>query len=222
MNTQSRKKRMFKRIILILLIIIGLHAGITALLKWKVNSRIEALRRAGEPMYVQDMLGSPIPDSQNGAVELTKVINILESKTLPPNIADYIKYSRKEYSDKWWKQTDRELSANKHIFRLIEAGISKPRTGFTDDHIEKIGELYAYDSKLDKVRKILKLKILCIARNKQMHQTADTILDMMTLSNKFLTKYSPDGSYRHRIFLYGGTNLIDDALRYGEFGREDS
>ncbi len=171
-------------------------------------------------MYAQDMLGPPIPDNQNGAVELTKAIKILESKTLPANIADYIKYSRKKYSDKWWKQTERELYSLECVFQLIRAGMHKPGIRFADDDLFRTGEFFKYDNRLDRVSRLLQLQAICDARNGRMHQSSEIILDMMAFSRRFLTIHSPSGFDRYNMF--GNTRTIHAFLKYGEFNREDS
>jgi len=229
MRNQSRFKRVCKGLLLALLIVVCLHIGTTVVLKWAVSNKVAALRRAGEPAYAEDMVGPSVPDAQNGAIELGKAIKALESKSLPPSIAEYIQGYGSEalggsdsFDDNWWKLTDLELSSARHIVSLIEAGIAKPAVVFADDLYHSRGDYYNYDRKLGRVARFLRLKANCDARNGRMHEAAETILDMITVSRNFLCKASPGGLSRYSRFRWGGMKAVSEALRFGEFSNYDA
>src|SRR5688500_16142166 len=109
---------------------------IVALVAWSVlerrglNNRIDALRKAGEPVTPADLNSAPVPDEQNAVIELSAAARIIDQKADTWKGADQLYSLRLPFSEADLKILRDGVTPNAAALPLVEAATRKSGVGW--------------------------------------------------------------------------------------------
>ncbi len=95
----------------------------------QIESKIAALKAAGEPVSFADLRGTPVPDSENAALVYAKAFKVMAEPAMRKDIDTLCQITSAEAGKPSQKDWDNAKAAAKRcdkVFKLIEEAQSKP------------------------------------------------------------------------------------------------
>jgi hypothetical protein len=121
-------------ILSVVIIIVAMHGIATVIMGRRVQARLQQIRAARDPVYPIDLQQKPVPDSENGAVDLEKIFEPI----MP--VAGFIEMGQSttrsriwDRDPEWWNTVKSMLDKIDEPLSQVAPALVKPRIQFKTD-----------------------------------------------------------------------------------------
>jgi len=229
----------------VVVIVIALAHGIaTVILGRKVEGRIEAYKAKGEPVSMADLAGSPIPDSENGAVILDKVQRDLREyrkkeakewqRTLnryhtsgkkPPESDEDLAQNiisagkDKKESPEIWAAAIRYAAPAAAMLPRIEEAAAKLQCRYKANWQDGIDALFPYMGGIKNITRTLAIKSCLDAKAGKIEETVRSMTDAYKLEESIKEEPSLIGLLVRVALTHMNSYALQNAAGYGHIDK---
>jgi len=202
-------------ILSVVIIIVAIHGAATVIMGRKVQARLQEIRAAGDPVYPIDLQQKPVPDSENGAIDLEKIFRpisplaLFVDKGLPSSRSRIWEHDRK-----WWATVKTMLKKVDKPLLQVAPALAKPHVQFEIKWKAGFTTLVPHYYKIRKLSRVLCIKARCEARAGNTQQAINWVMLAIDLSDAFQQEKSVPSQLTRIAVIRIALSALEDIARH--------